>query len=130
MTVTLVRATCSVDGCNREYRSRGLCDMHHKRWLRHGDPLHIAPSGKSRPGNRQTVVGYVGAHERVRTRRGKASRYPCAHCMQPAHDWAYDHADSKPLVGMVNGSLLEYSTDPNHYLPLCKACHFAFDLRS
>lgn len=41
---------CSVDGCGRSHRSRGLCGLHHQRWLAHGDPLKvIAPSERRRP---------------------------------------------------------------------------------
>lgn len=29
---------CIVDGCERESRSRGLCNTHYQRWLRHKDP--------------------------------------------------------------------------------------------
>lgn len=28
--------TCSVDDCERPYRSRGFCNMHHQRWLTYG----------------------------------------------------------------------------------------------
>lgn len=38
-------STCSVDGCERPHYGRGLCSMHHQRWRKHGDPLHVAPSG-------------------------------------------------------------------------------------
>ncbi len=31
--------TCSVDGCEERVHSRGWCNRHHARWLRHGDPL-------------------------------------------------------------------------------------------
>ena len=29
---------CSVDGCEKRARARGLCWAHYKRWQRHGDP--------------------------------------------------------------------------------------------
>ena len=29
---------CSVRGCKRTVRARTLCSMHHRRWLRHGNP--------------------------------------------------------------------------------------------
>ena len=29
---------CIVDGCGRMSRSRGLCNTHYQRWLRHNDP--------------------------------------------------------------------------------------------
>lgn len=30
---------CKIDGCQSPVKARGLCGSHHKRWLRHGDPL-------------------------------------------------------------------------------------------
>ena len=32
-------STCSIDRCEKPSRTRGLCDMHYKRWRKHGDPL-------------------------------------------------------------------------------------------
>ena len=32
-------AECNVYGCARSARGHGMCDMHHGRWKRHGDPL-------------------------------------------------------------------------------------------
>jgi hypothetical protein len=37
--------TCSVEGCRRDMRARGYCNMHLKRWYRHGDPLVIRQYG-------------------------------------------------------------------------------------
>ena len=28
---------CSVDGCSRTFHARGMCDVHYRRWKRHGD---------------------------------------------------------------------------------------------
>jgi len=33
---------CSVVDCDRPSRSRGFCPMHHKRWLKGGDPTYTA----------------------------------------------------------------------------------------
>lgn len=32
-------AVCSVEGCDRPYRAKGLCGLHYSRNVRHGDPL-------------------------------------------------------------------------------------------
>jgi hypothetical protein len=34
---------CAVEGCDREVRARGWCNMHYARWYRHGDPLALRP---------------------------------------------------------------------------------------
>ena len=37
---------CSIDGCENRSCARGWCDMHWKRWKRHGDPMVVlAPWG-------------------------------------------------------------------------------------
>lgn len=35
-------SSCQIGGCQKPIRiiSRGWCEMHYTRWLRHGDPLH------------------------------------------------------------------------------------------
>lgn len=38
--------TCSIDGCDGEYKGRGWCRKHYMRWLRHGDPLVVLPKGR------------------------------------------------------------------------------------
>lgn len=30
---------CSIDGCNRPFVARGVCELHYRRILRHGDPF-------------------------------------------------------------------------------------------
>lgn len=32
---------CTVKGCNRTAEKRGFCQMHYRRWQRHGDPLMV-----------------------------------------------------------------------------------------
>jgi hypothetical protein len=41
---------CNVPGCDAMARTRGLCSMHYRRWLRRGDPLiALAPYGRVAP---------------------------------------------------------------------------------
>lgn len=41
--------TCSVAGCERDHYARGLCGMHYKRVLRHGDPMPEVPARGEAP---------------------------------------------------------------------------------
>lgn len=124
---------CNVVGCTRTDRiTRGFCGLHYQRWLNTGEVGAAAPlrrRDKTRKRRKGRDVGYVGAHHRVRALRGKASDYPCEHkCGKRAEDWAYDHSDPNELVatgGQLDG--LAYSSTPDHYVPLCKLCHKAFD---
>lgn len=34
-----VSRICSVEGCCKLIKARGWCNAHHRRWMRHGDPL-------------------------------------------------------------------------------------------
>jgi len=47
--------TCSIDGCGRPARHRGLCRAHYRRWQRHGDPL----SGGTSRGDAQRWINEV-----------------------------------------------------------------------
>lgn len=38
------RPSCSVEGCDLAATRKNLCEKHHKRWVRHGDPLAGAKS--------------------------------------------------------------------------------------
>jgi len=38
--------TCNVDGCPKPSRRWGMCNTHSSRWLSHGDPLVVKPSGR------------------------------------------------------------------------------------
>lgn len=39
----MVPKICSVDGCEKRLVARGWCNMHYKRWRKHGDPLELPP---------------------------------------------------------------------------------------
>ena len=126
---------CSVSGCARPPLARGWCGTHWSRWRNHGDPLialdHLANLAQGRgpasPQWRGDSITYNGAHWRTRRARGRASDYACR-CGEPAVDWAYDHADPQERVEETDWGLIPYSTDPAHYVPLCRPCHKEFDL--
>lgn len=40
-----MRAPCTVDGCEKESRGRGLCSTHWLRWRKHGDPNIVLQPG-------------------------------------------------------------------------------------
>lgn len=58
---------------------------------------------------------YLRIHKMVRETRGSASEQICITCGQQAYDWSQ-------ILG-TNG------TDPTHYQPQCRKCHFHYDGR-
>lgn len=128
--------TCTIDGCERNTRTgkAAYCEMHYLRFKRHGDPLVVLPryspgSGEDNHQWRGQDIAYSTAHSRVTAARGRAAQHQCAHCHgKAAQEWAYDGSDEHELVSDRRGSLgMRYSADPAKYLPLCSACHRAFD---
>jgi hypothetical protein len=119
------RGRCSVSGCERTYRAHGYCRTHYSRWTKHGDPQANVPIRDGTADN----IGYHAAHDRVRAARGSASLYPCAWsgCESPASDWAYDGMDPSEKRGIEHKTELKYSTDPSHYIAMCKTHHIRFD---
>lgn len=54
---------CSVEGCDRPVKARGLCNRHYKRWLAQGHPCRqtkITPHGKAQAYFRNVVLTYDG----------------------------------------------------------------------
>ncbi|SCG69604.1 hypothetical protein GA0070609_4427 [Micromonospora echinaurantiaca] len=76
---------------------------------------------------RRELLTYDGAHNRVKAQRGSASLYTCR-CGNQAEDWAYSHADYDERA-MIKGreARKPYSTNPDHYSPMCRPCHKRFD---
>lgn len=70
-------------------------------------------------------VSYAGAHARVRRQRGSASSHPCVGCEFMADQWAYDNSDPNELT---DDKGRRYSSDPNHYVPMCRPCHVLADV--
>lgn len=74
-------------------------------------------------------VGYFGAHTRVKSARGSASKYRCTRCGGKAHAWAYDHTDPNERFEYMAHWDREVAYSPNvgHYHPLCRGCHVRVD---
>lgn len=126
------RKSCRFPGCSGQHFGLGYCGLHYGRLKRHGDPANalIAPRIKTGPQNHQWKgddLRYRSAHDRVEHRYGYARALACAHCGGQAADWAYDHADPNEMSGPNGPSVCRYSADPDHYMPLCRPCHKAWD---
>ncbi len=39
---------CSIEDCSEAVHGRGLCELHYRRWQRHGDPLRVPPGPEAR----------------------------------------------------------------------------------
>jgi len=91
-----------------------------------GAPVEYARPGGTPP----RVVGYGGAHGRVRRRFGKASDYPCARrCGARAQAWAYRHLVAPVERRQASREGYAYSTDPGDYMALCRRCHAELDAK-
>lgn len=110
---------CRVADCSTPILARGWCRLHYKRWEIHGDPEAIVQARGS-----GDEVGYHAVHKRIQVERGPASELECLECGRQARHWAYDHGD--PDGKSENG--LPYSTELEHYVPMCVPCHKRFDL--
>lgn len=119
---------CTVEGCERDHYRAGICMLHYSRKARGKD---LGPADARPPGswNVKETIGYDGAHGRVRAKKGSASQYKCVGCGDAAAHWAYDNKDPDELVGTsgFRGEGLRYSTNPDHYQPMCVPCHRRFD---
>jgi hypothetical protein len=117
------RSVCSLDDCARVVKSNGMCELHSRRWRKHGDPRSDGRlSGPAHPSWAGDRVSYFQAHSRVRRLRGSAAVQACA-CGASAAEWAYDHTDPAERFCPTGA----YSTDPARYVPMCRSCHRKFD---
>lgn len=106
------------------------------RWWTHGDPLYVKPPvrppyhapGSAHPSWQGSNIGYMQAHKRIKEALGKARLQSCRQCKGRAAEWAYDGTDANERTEMVRGSLLRFSLQPEHYIPMCVKCHRQFDL--
>lgn len=97
--------------CGRKlwrYNQSGYCQSC---WCRH--------LGKERMGDKHHAwvgdnVGYMGMHDRIFHRRGKADANICIDCGDQASEWSHRHRTDK--------------LDPDNYDPRCKLCHLKYDV--
>jgi hypothetical protein len=114
--------------CGKPLYAKGMCNMHRRRWQRHGDPLVVLPRGGAKcllgvrgpdhPSWQGDDITYLGAHARLRRGRGNASEYTCP-CGAQACEWSYQHgcpAEQQSDRG-------PYCTHLDCYEPLCISCH-------
>jgi hypothetical protein len=123
---------CTVFGCAGLITANNMCDKHNQRTARTGDPTILTGplTGTANPAYKGDQVGYGAAHDRVRRAKGRAADYPCVTCGNPARHWAYNHQDpnEKPPTRSAGGRELgPYSTNPDHYQPMCVPCHHILD---
>jgi hypothetical protein len=125
------RADCSVPGCARPHFGQGYCKTHNYRFRENGDPLRTRRPG-AKPGERNhqwlgDAVEYAAVHRRLQVDRGPATEHPCIDCGGAASDWAYQHSDPAERRCPTTGLL--YTTDLQHYAPMCRSCHLRLDAR-
>lgn len=119
---------CKVDGCDGPYGGLGYCEKHYQRIRRRGTLELAVPvilAGPEHPSWKGDRVTYDSAHGRVQSRNGLADQYLCINCGGGAQEWAYDHSDPAVQTCPTTGQL--YSTNPDHYVPLCRSCHRRID---
>lgn len=123
---------CSIDGCEKSVNSRGWCSAHYSKWVKYGDPLHIAlirgehnHQWTGDKANSKTV------HLRLRRTRGPAKLQSCERCGAAAKDWSY--------IGGCPGERIDIDPEGypvkychhihEHYVPRCTRCHALIDKR-
>lgn len=133
---------CKADGCsivgNTTHRlavdsshriTKGYCNKHYQRWLKHGDPSVTLSVGEANHNWSGENVTYYGAHQRIKKALGPPGAYQCIAdgCMSPAKEWAYNGLDPdqkyevmRPQRGPLKAF---YSVNPEYYEPMCVACH-------
>ena len=115
---------CSADDCDRQAKTRGMCQKHYYRNYRK------TSFGTGAGVVKRSIVSYVGAHERVRKHKGFPSNFPCAECGGKATEWALS-ATADDLYAASNGRYKGalYSMNVEDYLPMCRGCHCAYDVK-
>jgi hypothetical protein len=101
---------CSIDGCERPFVAKGMCQPHYMKQYMGG---HSS--------------AYSAAHQAVRKEFGPASSHVCVLCGGQAKDWGYmGDGESDPCAAQAPRGQW-YSTDVTQYRPLCRPCHGQLD---
>lgn len=73
------------------------------------------------------VPSYAAVHARINVGLGPARVYMCD-CGKRAAEWAYDGLDEDQHYGRTAyGSMVFYSSNLDHYKPMCIPCHRKLD---
>lgn len=72
----------------------------------------------------QGHVSYEQAHLRLKTDRGRPSRYECVSCGDAAQEWAYTGGCPSEQTDRKGRA---YSLDQTRYEPMCVSCHRRLD---
>lgn len=116
---------CSIEGCGRKHVAHSYCEMHARRFRKHGDPL-VAGEKTGRPPKGEHP-GFHAVHKRLHRQRGAASLHRCVDCGGFAREWSYNGNDPAELVGRSGRFEMHYSLDLSFYEPRCVSCHRKFD---
>lgn len=66
-----MKATCSIEGCDRPVLARGWCGKHYSRWQTHGDPTLVAPRLKGEPNTPVASVRFIRGEKVFYTTDGR-----------------------------------------------------------
>jgi len=90
-----VAAMCSVEGCKRPARGRGMCSMHYKRWQAHGDTT------KAKPGRKPGIP--LTEEHRQHIAEGLAKSVAEGHGRRPPQDYHLSESHKAALLKAITG---------------------------
>lgn len=125
------RLPCLADGCERLRYAFGYCEMHWERVRKHGTTAVTIQErrGPQNPAWAGASCSYAAAHYRVKSAHGRAAEWRCSSCADQAQEWAYLGGSDAASTELWGSSWVEFSPDPEDYVPLCIRCHRKFDAR-
>lgn len=151
------KGTCTIDGCEKSVRCRGLCKNHYDRLLKHGDPLGGGPDHQPPPDDGMCTIdgcenehyarGWCNKHYLRWRHHGdplavlppsgghapyEVVGYEGLHSRVekergPAASYACAHADETCKGIMQWANISQEYRDVNDFMPLCKSHHRWYD---